>query len=101
MVGLADGASHPELGDASTTVAQLRDNLEGSINKSIAVMTADQQAVKRLLDRLRELTHGDQTQADICTLTKALILRAAQLEANAHLHMQAESNHLFLAAGAL
>ena len=64
MVSLGNGASHPELSNVSATVAQIRDELEGSINKSIAVMEAEHRVVEGLLARLRELTDGDRVPAD-------------------------------------
>jgi regulator of cell morphogenesis and NO signaling len=123
-VNLAHGVSHPELDDVAATVAEIRAELEphlrkqedvlfpmirtlasattsmpsfacGSIRNSIALMEAEHRVVGGLLARLRELTCGYQALADTCTSTQELIVGLAKLEANIHLCVHKENNHLF------
>jgi regulator of cell morphogenesis and NO signaling len=129
-VSLANGASHPDLNDVAATVAEIRAHLEpqlrkqeevlfprirslassttsmpsfacGSIKNSVAVMEVEHRIVEGLLARLRVLTNGYQAPADTCTSTKALMLGLCQLEADTHLHLHKENNHLFPAVTAL
>jgi regulator of cell morphogenesis and NO signaling len=129
-VNLAHGVSHPELDDVAATVAEIRAELEphlrkqedvlfpmirtlasattsmpsfacGSIRNSIALMEAEHRVVGGLLARLRELTCGYQALADTCTSTQELIMGLAKLEANIHLYVHKENNHLFPAVIAL
>ena len=48
-----------------------------------------------LLERLRQLTGGYQAPADTCASTRALMAGLAELEADTHLHVHKENNHLF------
>jgi regulator of cell morphogenesis and NO signaling len=129
-VSLAHGASHLELDDVAATVAEIHANLKlhlrkqedvffpmirtlasastsmpsfacGSIRNSIALMEAEHKVVGELLVRLRELTCGYQAPADTCTSTQELMVGLAMLEADIHLHVHKENNHLFPAVIAL
>ena len=73
----------------------------GSIANPIAVMEHDHVAVGALLEQMRALTHGYQAPADTCASTRALMEGLAQLEADTHLHVHKENNHLFPAVLAL
>jgi regulator of cell morphogenesis and NO signaling len=66
-----------------------------SIRTPIAVMEAEHRVVGGLLARLRDLTNGYQAPADTCASTQALMMGLTQLEADTHLHVHKENNHLF------
>jgi len=67
----------------------------GSLTKPIAELRDSHTIVGALLERLRMLTHGYQTPADTCASTQALMAGLAELEADTHLHVHKENNHLF------
>jgi regulator of cell morphogenesis and NO signaling len=73
----------------------------GSIAKPIAVLEREHGVVGGLLAQLRELTDGYQAPADTCASTQALMEGLAELEADTHLHVHKENNHLFPAVKAL
>jgi len=128
-VSRAHGANHPELNDVAAVVAEIRTDLEphlrkeeemlfpmirtlssatsrpnlacGSIRNPIAVMEAEHTVVGGLLAKLRDLTDGYQAPADTCASTQALMVGLAQLEADTHLHVHKENNHLFPTVTAL
>ena len=117
------GTIHPELNDVAATVAEIRADLEphlrreeemlfpmirtlssatskpsfacGSIRNPITVLEAEHMVVGGLLARLRELTDGYQAPTDTCASTQGLMVGLAQLEADTHLHVHKENNHLF------
>jgi regulator of cell morphogenesis and NO signaling len=120
--------NHPELNDVAAAVAEIRADLEphlrkeeemlfpmirtldvatsrpsfacGSIRNPITVLEAEHMVVGGLLARLRNLTNGYQAPADTCASTQALMVGLAQLEADTHLHVHKENNHLFPAVTA-
>ena len=67
----------------------------GSIANPIAVMEQEHVAVGALLEQLRALTNGYQAPAGTCASTRALMEGLAELEADTHLHVHKENNHLF------
>ena len=67
----------------------------GSIANPIAVMEHEHVAVGALLEQMRGLTHGYQAPAGTCGSTRALMQGLAALEADTHLHVHKENNHLF------
>ena len=67
----------------------------GSIANPIAVMEQEHTTVGALLEQLRALTNGYQAPANTCTSTRALMAGLAELEADTHLHIHKENNHLF------
>jgi regulator of cell morphogenesis and NO signaling len=73
----------------------------GSIANPIAVMEQEHLAVGALLEQLRTLTHGYQAPAGTCASTQALMEGLQDLEADTHLHVHKENNHLFPAVLAL
>ena len=73
----------------------------GSIAHPIAVMEHEHVAVGALLEQLRALTNGYQAPAGTCASTQALMEGLAELEADTHLHVHKENNHLFPAVLAL
>ncbi len=129
-VSLAYGASHPELDDVAATVAEIHSDLKshlrkqedvffplirtlasattsmpsfacGSIKNSIALMEAEHKVVGGLLAKLRELTCGYQAPAGTSASMQELVVGLAMLEADIHLHVHKENNHLFPAVIAL
>jgi len=125
----AHGERHPELNRVAEVFAEIRNDLEphlrkeediifpmirtlasassmpsfdcGSIAKPIAVLEREHSVVGGLLAQLRELTDGYQAPADTCASTKALMVGLAELEADTHLHVHKENNHLFPTVKAL
>ena len=121
-VSRAHGKNHPELNDVAAAVAEIRADQEphlrkeeemlfpmirtldiatsrpsvacGSIRNPITVLEAEHMVVGGLLARLRNLTNGYQAPADTCASTQALMVGLAQLEADTHLHVHKENNHL-------
>ena len=73
----------------------------GSIGDPITVMEHKHTAVGTLLERLRQITGGYQAPEDTCASTRALMVGLAELEADTHLHIHKENNHLFPAVAAL
>ncbi|KMM16511.1 iron-sulfur cluster repair di-iron protein [Synechococcus sp. GFB01] len=73
----------------------------GSIANPTAVMEQEHAVVGGLLEQLRALTHGYQAPAGTCASTGALRTGLAELEADTHLHVHKENNHLFPAVTAL
>jgi regulator of cell morphogenesis and NO signaling len=73
----------------------------GAIANPIAVMEQEHTSVGALLEQLRTLTRGYQAPEDTCASTRALMAGLAELEADTHLHVHKENNHLFPAALAL
>lgn len=57
--------------------------------------------VGELLEQLRTLTHGYQAPEGTCASTQALMAGLAELEADTHLHVHKENNHLFPAVTAI
>jgi len=128
-VSRVHGEAHPELVSVADVVNKLRADLEphlrkeeevlfpmirslasaisqpsfhcGSIANPIAVMEQEHVAVGALLEQLRELTNGYQAPAGTCASTRALMEGLAELEADTHLHVHKENNHLFPAVLAL
>jgi regulator of cell morphogenesis and NO signaling len=122
-VSRVHGANHPELMKVAAVVSEIRADLEphlrkeeevlfpmirllgsatsqpnltcGSIRNPIAVMESEHQVVGGLLARLRELTHGYRTPTGTCASTQALMVGLTHLEADTHLHVHKENNHLF------
>lgn len=122
-VSQAHGERHPELIDVAEVLAEIRADLEphlrkeeevffpmartlasasilpsfacGSIGDPIAVMEAEHTAVGGLLEQLRQLTGNYIAPADTCASTRALMAGLAELEADLHLHVHKENNHLF------
>jgi iron-sulfur cluster repair protein YtfE (RIC family) len=66
-----------------------------SIRQPIAELEHGHAIVGALLERLRMLTNGYQAPADTCASTRALMESLAKLEADTHLHVHKENNHLF------
>jgi regulator of cell morphogenesis and NO signaling len=125
----AHGERHPELIRVAEVFAEIRTDLEphlrkeehiifpmirtlasassrpsfdgGSIAKPIAVLEREHSVVGGLLAQLRQLTDGYQAPADTCASTKALMAGLAELEADTHLHVHKENNHLFPTVKAL
>ncbi len=128
-VSRVHGETHPELVQAAELLAELRADMEphlqkegqvlfpmirslatacnrpsfncGSIANPISVMEQEHTAVGALLERLRQITNGFQAPADTCASTRALMPGLAELEADTHLHVHKENNHLFPAVLAL
>jgi len=128
-VSRVHGVNHPELVEAAQVLAKIRADLEphlrkeeemlfpmirtlasatsqptlhcGSIKNPITVMEQEHTAVGALLEQLRRLTGGYQAPEDTCASTRALMEGLAQLEADTHLHIHKENNHLFPAVMAL
>jgi regulator of cell morphogenesis and NO signaling len=128
-VSRVHGEKHPELIHIAEVVAELRADLEphlhkeeevlfpmirtlasatnrpsfpgGSIADPIAVMEHEHTVVGGLLEQLRVLTHGYQAPDDTCASTRALMAGLAELEADTHLHVHKENNHLFPAVTVL
>ncbi len=122
-VSRVHGGRHPELIEVAALLAQLRAELEphlqqeeqvlfplihslvtatsrpsghtGSIAEAIAPMEREHVAVAALLERLRQRTGGYQAPVDTCASTRALMAGLADLEADTHLHVHKENNHLF------
>jgi len=67
----------------------------GSIGTPIAVMEAEHTGIGGLLAQLRKITGGYQAPPDTCASTQALMAGLAELEADTHLHVHKENNHLF------
>lgn len=67
----------------------------GSIAVPIAVMEQEHIMVGGLLEQLRGLTQGYQAPEGTCDATRALMAGLAELEADTHLHVHKENNHLF------
>jgi regulator of cell morphogenesis and NO signaling len=117
------GERHPELIRVAEVFAEIRTELEphlrkeediifpmirtlatassmpsfegGSIAKPIAVLEREHSVVGGLLAQLRDLTNGYQVPPDTCASTQALMAGLAELEADTHLHVHKENNHLF------
>ena len=128
-VSRVHGEAHPELIRVADVVNALRADLEphlrkeevvlfpmirslssassqpsfhcGSIANPIAVMEHEHVAVGALLEQMRALTNGYQAPDDTCASTRALMEGLAELEADTHLHVHKENNHLFPAVMAL
>lgn len=128
-VSQAHGQRHPELIRVAKILAEIRADLEphlrkeeevlfpmartlatatalpsfacGSIGNLIAVMEAEHTVVGGLLEQLRQLTGNYTAPADTCASTRALMDGLAGLEADLHLHVHKENNHLFPALIAL
>jgi regulator of cell morphogenesis and NO signaling len=128
-VSRVHGEAHPELIRVAEVLSELRADLEphllkeeevlfpmirslasassqpsfhcGSIANSIAVMEQEHVAVGALLEQLRALTNGYQAPAGTCASTRSLMEGLAELEADTHLHVHKENNHLFPAVMAL
>lgn len=128
-VSRVHGGNHPELVEAAQVLAEIRADLEphlrkeeevlfpmirtlasatspptfhcGSIENPITVMEHEHTAVGALLEQLRQLTGGYQAPEDTCASTRALMEGLAELEADTHLHIHKENNHLFPAVMAL
>jgi regulator of cell morphogenesis and NO signaling len=66
-----------------------------------ALLEQEHVAVGALLEQLRALTNGYQAPAGTCASTRALMEGLAELEADTHLHVHKENNHLFPAVMAL
>ena len=122
-VSRVHGQKHPELVQAAAVLAEIRADLEphlqkeeqvlfpmirslattscrpsfhcGSIANPISVMEQEHTAVGALLERLRQITGGYVAPADTCASTRALMAGLAELEADTHLHVHKENNHLF------
>lgn len=122
-VSRVHGENHPELIRVAAVLVALRADLEphlrkeeevlfpmirtlahptsrpgipgGSIRPSIAVIKAEHTAVGGLLEQLRQLTGGYRAPADTCASTRELMVGLAELEADTHLHVHKENNHLF------
>jgi len=122
-VSRVHGAKHPELVEAAQVLAEIRADLEphlrkeeevlfpmirslaaatsrptfpcGAISNPISVMEHEHTAVGALLERLRQLTGDYQAPEDTCASTRALMAGLAELEADTHLHIHKENNHLF------
>ena len=122
-VSRVHGETHPELIQAAAVLAELRADLEphlqkeeqvlfpmirslasatsrpsfhcGSIANPINVMEQEHTAVGALLERLRQITNGYQAPVDTCASTRALMAGLEELEADTHLHVHKENNHLF------
>ena len=122
-VSRVHGANHPELVQAEAVLAEIRADLEphlqkeeqvlfpmirslatassrpsfhcGSIANPIAVMEQEHTAVGALLEQLRQCTSNYQAPEDTCASTRALMAGLAELEADTHLHVHKENNHLF------
>jgi regulator of cell morphogenesis and NO signaling len=125
-VSRVHGDRHPELVKTAAVLAEIRADLEphlrkeeevlfpmirtlasansqptfacGSIANPITVMEQEHTAVGALLERLRQITGGYQAPEDTCASTRALMAGLAELEADTHLHIHKENNHLFPAA---
>lgn len=129
-VSRVHGEAHPELVRVADVVNELRADLEphlrkeeevlfpmirslataatsqpsvhcGSIANPIAVLEQDHVAVGALLEQLRALTTGYQAPVGTCASTLSLMAGLAELEADTHLHVHKENNHLFPAVLAL
>ena len=128
-VSRVHGEAHPELIRVAEVLSELRADLEphlrkeeevlfpmirtlasatsqptfhcGSIANPIAVMEHEHVAVGALLEQLRALTSGYQAPPGTCASTRALMEGLAELEADTHLHVHKENNHLFPAVMAL
>jgi len=128
-VSRVHGEAHPELMRVAEVVSELRADLEphlrkeeevlfpmirslasatnqpslhySSIANPIAVLEQEHVAVGALLEQLRALTNGYQAPAGTCASTQALMEGLRELEADTHLHVHKENNHLFPAALAL
>jgi regulator of cell morphogenesis and NO signaling len=128
-VSRVHGETHPELIRVAEVYAELRADLEPHLRKEeevlfpmirslasashrpaghrdaianpIATMEQEHTTVGGLLEQLRALTHGYQAPADTCASTRALMAGLAELEADTHLHVHKENNHLFPAAQAM
>jgi regulator of cell morphogenesis and NO signaling len=122
-VSRVHGEAHPELIRVADVVQEIRADLEphlrkeeevlfpmirslatastqpsfhcGSIANPIAVMEQEHVAVGALLEQLRALTNGYQAPAGTCASTQSLMAGLAELEADTHLHVHKENNHLF------
>lgn len=64
-------------------------------------MEHEHAVVGALLENLRQITGGDLAPEDSCASTRALKAGLAALEADTHLHIHKQSNHLFPAVMAL
>lgn len=128
-VSRVHGEKHPELVAVTEVFAQLRDDLEphlrkeeqvlfpmirtlaaatsaprfhcGSLSNPITVMEREHVVVGELLEKLRQITGGYQAPEGTCASTQALMEGLAQLEADTHLHVHKENNHLFPAVIAM
>lgn len=128
-VSRVHGEAHPELIRVADVVKEIRGDLEphlrkeeevlfpmirtlasgssqprfhcGSIANPIAMMEQEHVAVGALLEQLRTLTNGYRAPAGTCASTRALMEGLAELEADTHLHVHKENNHLFPAVLAL
>jgi regulator of cell morphogenesis and NO signaling len=128
-VSRVHGERHPELIRVAAVVAEIRADLEphlrkeeemlfpmvrtlvsatsppgfhcGSITRPITLMEREHIVVGELLEQLRTLTHGYQAPEGTCASTQALMAGLAELEADTHLHVHKENNHLFPAVTAM
>lgn len=122
-VSRVHGTTHPQLQHVAEVVAELRADLEphlakeeqvlfpmirslatassrpsfhcGSLANPITVMEQEHIAVGAMLEQLRQLTGGYQAPSGTCASTRALMEGLAELEADTHLHVHKENNHLF------
>ena len=127
-VAAAHGATHPELADLSSTLTDLRQELEshmikeervlfplikqleaarelfpihcGTVENPIRVMEHEHETVGSALGRIRILTGTYQAPADGCASFRALYDGLARLESDLHLHIHKENNILFPRAAA-
>jgi regulator of cell morphogenesis and NO signaling len=70
----------------------------GSIRNPIAKMTMEHDRAGSLLAELRRTTRDYEVPADACASYRMLYLGLRELEADTHLHVHKENNHLFPAA---
>lgn len=122
-VSRVHGATHPDLAHVAALLGTLRSALElhlrheeedlfprirtmaaansllqpatGALAGAIEQLERDHTAVGALLEQLRSLTDGYRAPADTCASTQALMAGLAALEADLHLHVHKENNHLF------
>lgn len=122
-VSRVHGTNHPELVDAAQLLDQIRADLEPHLRKEeevlfpmiralssatsrqmphcaaiatpISLMEQEHAAVGVLLEQLRQITGGYQAPDDTCASTRSLMAGLAALEADTHLHIHKENNHLF------
>lgn len=128
-VSRVHGEKHPQLVAVAEVFAELRDDLEphlrkeeevlfpmictlaaatsaprfhcGSLSNPITAMEREHVVVGELLEKLRQITGGYQAPEGTCASTHALMEGLAQLEADTHLHVHKENNHLFPAVIAM
>ncbi len=117
------GVNHPELGEVAATFTELHHELDphlakeeqvlfpmicelaaadqppsfhcGSLRNPISVMLREHDHAGELLERLRTATSGYTVPADGCASYAALYQALDELEADTHMHVHIENNHLF------